>query len=588
MEQAVKLEQLLRLVTDGVCASLSEHPDRARAIARAMDRPATTAAASRRGHALASFVASAAMCELLRHIRQIVMADGSTDPTEIEAVRLLLQRSAHRFTGMAGYSRFARLTTPSQVTDVLSQWSKDTGDFGGCRQESTDSLMLNALSLMSSAIRADASIFDEYVACIELVLQLVAGVGGTNSDERKYTAAFRAFNSEMKDRELPRLLELVPPPPDAERPRDPFPQPSEKPHRSRTEALAEARRALGALIDREGIKKQVAELVDFLQVRRPTPAFPRSMPPLHFIFTGSPGTGKSTVARIISTIFYGCGRLDGERLTEVCRDDLVAGDLAQTAVQTSRVLVAATGGVLFIDELSTLDPSASRKDDFGREALATLLTHMDELRDRLVVIAAGSPARMRAFLEAHPELESRFARFMHFADYDVRSLCQIFSAMCERNSFVLTPMARGRLVLLFSHAYRARDDAFGNARFVRKVFGHTLGLHTHRLAGLDREITREMLTTIEGDDIALPADTPADVDEALADSSWRGRCPTCGREFHKGIAHAGRRMTCACGCRFAYPPWNLISTPYFAAHFGYVESDGEADVLGTEVDGAPS
>jgi hypothetical protein len=580
----MKLEQLLTLVADGIHATLTEHRDLARNLATAIGNPVVTAASLKEGPSLKSYIAAAMMCELLQHVRLIVLADGVVDLTELEAVRLILQRSTHRLAGIPGYARFSRLATAPQVMDLLNQWGQDGGEFGGRREQATDALILNWLAVLASATRADSELYDTYVASMDVVLRIVAGVGGINAKERKYLEAIATFHATMRQTVLPQLIKArsvpqarsTPAPQRADDPPPPNP----------AEVLEEALEELRALVGIDSVKNEVTKLSNFLKIQqhRLKAGLPVTSQSLHFVFTGNPGTGKTTVARIVSRILYGFGVLSRDRLTEVDRAALVGGYLGQTAIKTAEVVDTARDGVLFIDEAYTLTPATPQGDQYGQEAVDTLLKKMEDMRDCLVVIAAGYPERMREFLVANPGLESRFTRFIHFDDYDVPSLCQIFEGMCRRNSYVLTPAARARLVLLFSDAFWRRDDKFGNARFVRNVFEQVLGQHSNRLAEHDGEITRDMLTAIEGDDIPLRTDDEHVLQAALDTALWRARCPVCSRDYAKGAEFIGQRVTCKCGCRFIFPSWNLVASEHLRTAYGYDESRNEGDLLGVEVD----
>ncbi len=273
---------------------------------------------------------------------------------------------------------------------------------------------------------------------------------------------------------------------------------------------------LNNLIGLDSVKAEIAKLGNFLKIRHQRLARGMSMPDqtLHFVFTGNPGTGKTTVARILARILSAYGILKTSNMVEADRATMVAGYAGQTAIKTNKVIDEAEHGVLFIDEAYSL---ASRKqgDDFGREAIDTMLKKMEDLRDRLVVIVAGYPNEMKQFIESNPGLESRFTRFIEFPDYHVSDLCLIYSGMCREHDFILTPEASGNLEILFERAYSLRDENFGNGRFVRNVYEQTIANQAHRLARVESSLSEEELQTIEAVDLPFDLveglDGPVDV-----------------------------------------------------------------------------
>jgi hypothetical protein len=268
------------------------------------------------------------------------------------------------------------------------------------------------------------------------------------------------------------------------------------PPRPLEELLAE----LDALVGLDRVKADVRQLINFLKVQKLREE--QGLKPLpasrHLVFYGNPGTGKTTVARLVSQIYRTLGVLRRGHLVETDRAGLVAGYVGQTALKVREVATKALGGVLFIDEAYTLSTGGSN--DFGQEAVETLLKMMEDHRDDLVVIVAGYTGRMQDFLDSNPGLRSRFNKHVHFDDYGVEQLVEIFRRFCRKADFKLTPDAEDALTSVFRVLTSSRDETFGNARTARNLFEATVSKQANRLVSLPR-VDKEILSTIEAADI---------------------------------------------------------------------------------------
>ena len=220
----------------------------------------------------------------------------------------------------------------------------------------------------------------------------------------------------------------------------------------------------------------------------------------HMIFNGNPGTGKTTVARLVAGIYRALGLLSQGQLVEVDRSELVAGYLGQTAMKTAEVVASAAGGVLFIDEAYSL-----AGDQYGQEAVDTLVKEMEDRRDDLVVIVAGYPAPMEVFVAQNPGLESRFRTTIDFADYTDDELAAIFAVMVEKAQYDAGPDVLDRVAGLL--ALVERGPTFGNARWVRNLLEAAIGRHAWRLREVEHP-TLEQLRTLDVDDLDPVALTP--------------------------------------------------------------------------------
>ena len=249
-----------------------------------------------------------------------------------------------------------------------------------------------------------------------------------------------------------------------------------------------------------------------MKVRRLREEAGLPVPPmsLHLVFLGNPGTGKTTVARLLAKLYHAIGVLPKGQLVEVDRSGLVAGFVGQTALKTQEVIQKAIGGVLFIDEAYAL-VNQDNGNDFGREAVEVLLKNMEDHRKDLVVIVAGYSQLMEKFIHSNPGLESRFNKYFYFEDYDGAQLFTILQSMCDKNGYVLTPegeaLARRELMDL----YEDRDENFGNARDVRNLFEQAVARQSDRVARLEAP-TREQLMELRPEDLTEPGVAPSPKD----------------------------------------------------------------------------
>ncbi len=269
------------------------------------------------------------------------------------------------------------------------------------------------------------------------------------------------------------------------------------------EKIEDLKAELDGYIGLGSVKDEVRDLINMVTVwkLRREHNLPAPDLSLHMVFSGNPGTGKTMMARYMARVYHSLGILSKGQLVEVDRSGLVAGYVGQTAIKTASVIERAMGGVLFIDEAYSLSSGRS-ENDYGSEAIETILKAMEDNRDDLVVIVAGYTDLMEEFIASNPGLQSRFNRYLHFDDYSVDEMTAIFEMQCEKNCYTLSPdndgEAKGMLVDLISS--ESRDEDFGNARGIRNLFERVLIEQANRLAEA-KEVTRESLMTITKDDI---------------------------------------------------------------------------------------
>ncbi len=328
--------------------------------------------------------------------------------------------------------------------------------------------------------------------------------------------------------------------------------PPAPPVKTPEQILAEAMAELDALVGLANIKEEVRTLSNFLrmQSQRKAAGLPLTPISLHLVFRGNPGTGKTTVARIVGRIYAAMGALQKGHLVETDRSGLVAEYAGQTGPKTNKKVDEALDGILFIDEAYSLVADA-KEDPYGQEALQALVKRMEDERQRLALILAGYSDPMDTLLACNPGLSSRFATQMTFPDYTPGQLGRIFQAFCDKNHYQVPGATQAKLLVGLKHLFDERDEHFGNARLVRNVFERAIRRLANRIAGI-APLTHELLTVLEPADIEM-TDVPTSVWDAAGNEPRKAsiRCPGCDAESKLAMEHLGRKAKCKkCGESF--------------------------------------
>jgi len=258
--------------------------------------------------------------------------------------------------------------------------------------------------------------------------------------------------------------------------------------------------ALHELTGLSRVKNEVTTLINTIKVNkmREGKGLKQSPLSLHLVFSGNPGTGKTTVARLLGDIYHDLGILSKGHLIETDRAGMVGEYIGQTAIKTKAVIEKAKGGILFIDEAYSLTPS-NTGNDFGQEAIDTLLKAMEDYRDNFIVIVAGYPDLMKNFLKSNPGLQSRFNTFINFEDYKPNELLEIFMSLCKQHNYIVETSEIDSLTGIFEDIYSQADESYANARTVRNFFEKSIQRQANRLATSGTLSANDLQTFVIGD-----------------------------------------------------------------------------------------
>lgn len=330
----------------------------------------------------------------------------------------------------------------------------------------------------------DRQLLEEYVILLYRFASLVAKVDGTITNEES-----NWLKSIMALKDAP---ESIQPSAESQKKEDEGASPNSTP-------VVKAE-DLDKLIGLSSVKEEIHSLSNYVKVQKMRAERGMMVSPIsyHCVFTGNPGTGKTTVARIVSSIYKDLGVLQKGHLVETDRSGLVAEYVGQTAVKTNKIIDSALDGILFIDEAYSLVDGGNS--DYGKEAISTLLKRMEDDRDRLVVILAGYTNDMKRFIDSNPGLQSRFNRYIEFQDYSAEELFDIFELNANKYEYTLSAAATLLLKDTFNKAVLKKDKNFGNGRYVRNLFEKVIEVQANRLSSVPN-VTPETLALIEEEDI---------------------------------------------------------------------------------------
>lgn len=533
--------------------------------------------------------------DCLTWIDWAIRADGEVEEEELEQAYDLLRYVADLFAEARpdAYAHFAQLTVRRAGAFILA-YITNNGWFGGAEGSAT-LLMAADLCAAAGIYVGNCDFLDRYEDLVVKIIVYITGTDGVNQSERKLIQQARNFVEQKRSWTLDIVVDIqrrvefhrgqqaqnTRRQPVAQGPQpQPRQAPPPKPSLSPQQALAAATAELTGLIGLGDVKAEVQRLMNFLNIQqeRKKHGLKGATQSLHFVFTGNPGTGKTTVARILGKVFYGFSILNTPKVVECDRSSLVGGYIGQTALKTDEKIQEAIDGVLFIDEAYTLWKENTEQ-DFGREAIDHLLKKMEDYRDRLIVIVAGYPREMATFIGANPGLESRFTRYIRFEDYSPQELCRIFDKYVRDNQYSMTPNACLRAFGLFSVRHSQRTERFGNARDVRNAYEQAVSLHSDRLTA-SGIVDRNQLTTLDAPDIPSMAGAFEPTPTLFADSKWEGECPGCGKVVKAGVRFLGQKAVCKCGVQFFFPWWNLVPESVAGVPDALLVPSRQADKLG--------
>lgn len=403
----------------------------------------------------------------------IAVADGKLADEEIDFIMSLPDELDEVCSRNRGYKRYLKSISIESHKENASKYfdENEYPKFLNMIKEEDDDAVDEVIQSIETILNSFAAIDDQVSSCEnEVITKTLATLRGDRKPKKKTPVSA----NEKKDDTIAKATEL----PDSE--------------------LDEVLRELDELIGLASVKQDVLASINLLKINnmRKEKGLPELQISRHMVFTGQPGTGKTTVARIMAKIYKALGIVSKGHLVETDRSGMVAGYVGQTALKTAQVIKKAKGGVLFIDEAYSLT-SEEGSNDYGKEAIDTLVKGMEDYRDDLVVIVAGYTDEMTNFINMNPGLRSRFNKYINFDNYAGAEMLEIFKGLCDKSQFILTPEAADKALEYFDK--QQGDKLFGNARGVRNYFDRVVTAQATRILMINNPSEEEFRTILPED-----------------------------------------------------------------------------------------
>ena len=417
------------------------------------------------------------VCNLDKYLQgellKIAVSDGTLADEEKEFIMSLPDEYDEVCSRNRGYRRFLKSVSVDSYKANAEKFfgGDEIPKFLKMIREEDESVGDDVIKFLETIFNAFVAIDDEISECEnDLVTRIITQLRGDRKSKAKPVASSR----KMQENSIPCAVKFS----DSE--------------------LDQVLEELDELIGLSGVKREVLSSINLLKINnmRKEKGLPELQTSKHMVFTGQPGTGKTTVARIMSKIYKALGVVSKGHLVETDRSGMVAGYVGQTALKTAQVIKKAKGGVLFIDEAYSLT-SEDGSNDYGKEAIDTLVKGMEDYRDDLVVIVAGYTNEMTKFISMNPGLRSRFNKYISFDNYNGEEMLAIFKGMCEKAKFILSPQAKSKALVYFEK--QQGDKTFGNARGVRNYFDRVVTTQATRILTLNNPSEEEFRTILEED-----------------------------------------------------------------------------------------